>query len=43
MDSARDDGIENPEIWQWLFIAPVFLFAGGLTAAIALISTGVSQ
>ena len=28
-------GIENPEIWQWLFIAPVFLFAGGLTAAIS--------
>ena len=26
-------GIENPEIWQWLFLAPIFLFAGGLTAA----------
>ena len=28
-------GIENPEIWQWLFLAPVFLFAGGLTAVVS--------
>ena len=27
-------GIENPEIWQWLFLAPVFLFAGGFTAVV---------
>ena len=28
-------GIENPEIWQWLFLGPVFLFAGGLTAVVS--------
>ncbi len=28
-------GIENPELWQWLFLAPVFLFAGGLTAVVS--------
>ena len=28
-------GIENPEIWQWLFLAPVFLFAGGFTAVVS--------
>ena len=28
-------GIENPEIWQWTFLAPVFLFAGGLTAVLS--------
>ena len=28
-------GIENPEIWQWTFLAPLFLFIGGLTAVLS--------
>ena len=28
-------GIENPEIWQWTFLAPLFLFTGGLAAVLS--------
>ena len=28
-------GIDSPEIWQWTFLAPVFLFMGGLTAVLS--------